>query len=250
MVDEVVEKDMSTKDGQWVEFEIEAFEEGVEIENRILASLVDELVEQLHKIFKLCGSPSEDYWRKSKLPHSTVFKPIQPYRRRIAEIVNFSQRDPRRNLMQLLKSNHDIRISIYVDSWRWFVKCCCLQQRWTGQRCTREFKIRQRHCMASNDVIEVQTKSMSVDNMLEDLQQMERQKRDKRKADKDPVWTKARGLIKTQCADSSSTRPAESHKLFKNGRVNEQGWHPFASSCVFTNTFIGASCFHKLLDSL
>lgn len=42
-------------------------------------------VEQLHKIFKLCGSPSEDYWRKSKLPHSPVFKPIQPYRRRIAD---------------------------------------------------------------------------------------------------------------------------------------------------------------------
>ncbi|VFQ84077.1 unnamed protein product [Cuscuta campestris] len=42
-------------------------------------------VEQLHKIFKLCGSPSEDYWRKEKLPHTTVFKPIQPYRRRIAD---------------------------------------------------------------------------------------------------------------------------------------------------------------------
>ncbi|KAL5864870.1 hypothetical protein ACOSQ3_002384 [Xanthoceras sorbifolium] len=42
-------------------------------------------VEQLHRIFKLCGSPSEDYWRKSKLPHSTVFKPVQPYRRRLAE---------------------------------------------------------------------------------------------------------------------------------------------------------------------
>nr|QYW07107.1 cyclin-dependent kinase like 8 [Dimocarpus longan] len=42
-------------------------------------------VEQLHRIFKLCGSPSEDYWRKSKLPHSTVFKPVQPYRRRVAE---------------------------------------------------------------------------------------------------------------------------------------------------------------------
>ncbi|XP_057507087.1 probable serine/threonine-protein kinase At1g54610 isoform X1 [Actinidia eriantha] len=42
-------------------------------------------VEQLHKIFKLCGSPSEDYWRKSKLPHSTVFKPVQPYKRRLAE---------------------------------------------------------------------------------------------------------------------------------------------------------------------
>ncbi|GLU06423.1 hypothetical protein SLE2022_234610 [Rubroshorea leprosula] len=42
-------------------------------------------VEQLHKIFKLCGSPSEEYWRKSKLPHSTVFKPVQPYRRCVAE---------------------------------------------------------------------------------------------------------------------------------------------------------------------
>ncbi|XP_020244923.1 probable serine/threonine-protein kinase At1g54610 [Asparagus officinalis] len=42
-------------------------------------------VEQLHKIFKLCGSPSEDYWKKSKLPHATIFKPQQPYKRCIAE---------------------------------------------------------------------------------------------------------------------------------------------------------------------
>ncbi|XP_070037501.1 probable serine/threonine-protein kinase At1g54610 [Nicotiana tomentosiformis] len=42
-------------------------------------------VEQLHKIFKLCGSPSEDYWKKEKLHHSTAFKPIHPYRRRIGE---------------------------------------------------------------------------------------------------------------------------------------------------------------------
>ncbi|XP_042500073.1 probable serine/threonine-protein kinase At1g54610 [Macadamia integrifolia] len=42
-------------------------------------------VEQLHKIFKLCGSPSEEYWKKSKLPHATIFKPQQPYRRCIAE---------------------------------------------------------------------------------------------------------------------------------------------------------------------
>ncbi|XP_030489872.2 probable serine/threonine-protein kinase At1g54610 [Cannabis sativa] len=42
-------------------------------------------VEQLHKIFKLCGSPSEDYWRKSKLPHATIFKPQQPYRRCVAD---------------------------------------------------------------------------------------------------------------------------------------------------------------------
>lgn len=42
-------------------------------------------VEQLHKIFKLCGSPSEDYWKKSRLPHATIFKPQQPYRRCVAD---------------------------------------------------------------------------------------------------------------------------------------------------------------------
>ncbi|KAK6919066.1 Protein kinase domain [Dillenia turbinata] len=42
-------------------------------------------VEQLHKIFKLCGSPSENYWKKAKLPYSTVFKPQQPYTRRVQE---------------------------------------------------------------------------------------------------------------------------------------------------------------------
>ncbi|KAL9658937.1 hypothetical protein QQ045_002845 [Rhodiola kirilowii] len=42
-------------------------------------------VEQLHKIFKLCGSPSEEYWRNSKLPHVTIFKPQQPYRRCVSE---------------------------------------------------------------------------------------------------------------------------------------------------------------------
>ncbi|XP_061346495.1 probable serine/threonine-protein kinase At1g54610 isoform X2 [Gastrolobium bilobum] len=42
-------------------------------------------VEQLHRIFKLCGSPSEDYWLKLRLPHSTVFKPPHNYRRCVAE---------------------------------------------------------------------------------------------------------------------------------------------------------------------
>ncbi|KAK4568148.1 hypothetical protein RGQ29_003787 [Quercus rubra] len=36
-------------------------------------------VEQLHKIFKLCGSPPEEYWKRTKLPHATLFKPQQPY---------------------------------------------------------------------------------------------------------------------------------------------------------------------------
>ncbi|WCJ32360.1 Protein kinase superfamily protein [Euphorbia peplus] len=45
-------------------------------------------VEQLHKIFKLCGSPSQEYWKKSKIPNATVFKPQQPYKRRVAETFN------------------------------------------------------------------------------------------------------------------------------------------------------------------
>ncbi|XP_073281904.1 probable serine/threonine-protein kinase At1g54610 [Primulina huaijiensis] len=43
-------------------------------------------VEQLHKIFKLCGSPSDDYWKKSRLPNATLYKPQHPYNRCIAEI--------------------------------------------------------------------------------------------------------------------------------------------------------------------
>ncbi|XP_038688049.1 protein IMPAIRED IN BABA-INDUCED STERILITY 1-like isoform X2 [Tripterygium wilfordii] len=42
-------------------------------------------VEQLHKIFKLCGSPPEEYWKRSKLPHATLFKPQQPYSSRLRE---------------------------------------------------------------------------------------------------------------------------------------------------------------------
>ncbi|GJV78578.1 hypothetical protein Tco_1514448 [Tanacetum coccineum] len=38
-------------------------------------------IEQLHKKFKLCGSPSEDYWKRSRLPDATLFKPQQPYKR-------------------------------------------------------------------------------------------------------------------------------------------------------------------------
>lgn len=44
MVDEVVDKDMSTRDGKWLDFEAEALEEGVVIENGILTTLIDEMV--------------------------------------------------------------------------------------------------------------------------------------------------------------------------------------------------------------
>lgn len=39
----------------------------------------------MHKIFKLCGSPSEDYWQKKKFPHATSFKPQQPYARCVTD---------------------------------------------------------------------------------------------------------------------------------------------------------------------
>ncbi|KAL8478483.1 hypothetical protein ACS0TY_030396 [Phlomoides rotata] len=42
-------------------------------------------VEQLHKIFKLCGSPSEAYWKKSRLPNANIYKPQQPYKRCVAD---------------------------------------------------------------------------------------------------------------------------------------------------------------------
>ncbi|KAK9682297.1 hypothetical protein RND81_10G063700 [Saponaria officinalis] len=42
-------------------------------------------VEQLHKIFKLCGSPQEEFWEKSKLPHATMFKPQAPYESSLRE---------------------------------------------------------------------------------------------------------------------------------------------------------------------
>ncbi|KAL7232314.1 hypothetical protein ACSBR2_010353 [Camellia fascicularis] len=36
-------------------------------------------VEQLHKIFRLCGSPPDEYWKRSKLPLASMFKPQHPY---------------------------------------------------------------------------------------------------------------------------------------------------------------------------
>ncbi|XP_017697643.1 uncharacterized protein LOC103704637 [Phoenix dactylifera] len=47
MVDELVDKDMSSHLGRWVDFEIEVFETGVELEGEILSSLVDEVVADL-----------------------------------------------------------------------------------------------------------------------------------------------------------------------------------------------------------
>ncbi|PIN22335.1 Cdc2-related protein kinase [Handroanthus impetiginosus] len=42
-------------------------------------------VEQMHKIFKLCGSPTEEYWSKTKLPLASSFKSQRLYKRRVAD---------------------------------------------------------------------------------------------------------------------------------------------------------------------
>ncbi|KAJ8774895.1 hypothetical protein K2173_019899 [Erythroxylum novogranatense] len=42
-------------------------------------------VEQLHKIFKLCGSPPDEYWSQSELPNATMFRPQQCYETSLRE---------------------------------------------------------------------------------------------------------------------------------------------------------------------
>ncbi|CAH8382531.1 unnamed protein product [Eruca vesicaria subsp. sativa] len=66
-------------------------------------------VEQLHKIFKLCGSPSEDYWVKSRLPHATIFKPTQPYKRIVDETFKEFPQPALALLETLLSVNPDDR---------------------------------------------------------------------------------------------------------------------------------------------
>ncbi|KAK4433884.1 hypothetical protein Salat_0551100 [Sesamum alatum] len=44
MIDELVDKDMSSQHGRWLDFDTEAFELGIQMESRILNSLIDEVV--------------------------------------------------------------------------------------------------------------------------------------------------------------------------------------------------------------
>lgn len=44
----------------------------------------------MHKIFKLCGSPSEDYWHRTKLPLATSFKPQQSYTRCVTDTFKYT----------------------------------------------------------------------------------------------------------------------------------------------------------------
>lgn len=42
-------------------------------------------VEQLHQIFKLCGTPSDEYWNKSRLPLAAMFRPQHAYESSLRE---------------------------------------------------------------------------------------------------------------------------------------------------------------------
>ncbi|XP_031287561.1 probable serine/threonine-protein kinase At1g09600 [Pistacia vera] len=66
-------------------------------------------VEQLHKIFKLCGSPSEEYWKRSKLLHATIFKPQHPYKRCVAETFKDFPSSALSLLEALLATEPDVR---------------------------------------------------------------------------------------------------------------------------------------------
>ena len=42
-------------------------------------------VEQTHKIFKLCGSPTEAFWKKTKLPLASSFRSQRVYKRSVSQ---------------------------------------------------------------------------------------------------------------------------------------------------------------------
>ncbi|CAN8314145.1 unnamed protein product [Cochlearia groenlandica] len=42
-------------------------------------------VEQMHKIFKLCGSPSDDFWETTKFPQAMSYRPQHRYKRVLLE---------------------------------------------------------------------------------------------------------------------------------------------------------------------
>ncbi|KAG6398632.1 hypothetical protein SASPL_140099 [Salvia splendens] len=48
MIDELVDKEMSNQYGRWVDFDVEAFEVGTQIQSQILNSLIDEVVVDIH----------------------------------------------------------------------------------------------------------------------------------------------------------------------------------------------------------
>uniref|UniRef100_A0A0D9Y0S9 [RNA-polymerase]-subunit kinase n=1 Tax=Leersia perrieri TaxID=77586 RepID=A0A0D9Y0S9_9ORYZ len=63
-------------------------------------------VEQIHRIFKLCGSPGEDYWRRrgNGGGGGGVFRPQQPYESRMRETFRGMMDEPAFRLLETLLS--------------------------------------------------------------------------------------------------------------------------------------------------
>lgn len=47
--------------------------------NNLVVYFMNCKVEQLHKIFKMCGTPSDEYWTKTRHPLAAMFKPQFTY---------------------------------------------------------------------------------------------------------------------------------------------------------------------------
>jgi serine/threonine protein kinase len=61
-------------------------------------------VEQIHKIFKLCGSPPNDYWRRAGVAHAAAFRPQHPYPSRLRDTFAASMPEPAFRLLATLLS--------------------------------------------------------------------------------------------------------------------------------------------------
>ncbi|KAK3140073.1 hypothetical protein QOZ80_5AG0395240 [Eleusine coracana subsp. coracana] len=60
-------------------------------------------VEQIHRIFKLCGSPPDEFWRRGGGgAHAAVFRPHQPYPSRLRDTFAAAMPDPAFRLLQTL----------------------------------------------------------------------------------------------------------------------------------------------------
>ncbi|GKC12072.1 protein impaired in BABA-induced sterility 1, partial [Tanacetum coccineum] len=66
----------------------------------VLSVVISLPVEQLHRIFKLCGTPPDDYWNKSKLPLATRFKPHHAYESTLYE----SRKDIPKTALNLIET--------------------------------------------------------------------------------------------------------------------------------------------------
>ncbi|KAL6623533.1 hypothetical protein ACP70R_033412 [Stipagrostis hirtigluma subsp. patula] len=59
-------------------------------------------VEQIHKIFKLCGSPPDDFWRRAGVSHAAAFRPHHPYPSRLRDTFAASMPDHAFRLLETL----------------------------------------------------------------------------------------------------------------------------------------------------